>query len=422
MNPSEAMQWMDTLRPALGRLQKGALLAGIVGLAACAVGAFIETEQFFRSYLFGCFFWLGLTTGSLALLMLHHVVGAGCLFLIRRPLEAATRVLPHMLALFAPIFFGMPVIYSWAQPETVANDEILQFKQPYLNVPFFIVRTFLCFALFIGFAYYLNKLSRRQDEDISGEEASLISHKLNLIGSGGLLVFAMLITIIAVDWLMSLDPHWFSSLFGAHFAVGQILSVLACSIVLMHVVAGKTGILERVPRKYFRDLGNLTLAFTLLWAYMAFSQWVIIYTANVAEEAGWYARRAHNGWQYVAGSLIFIQFALPFFVLLVGSNIKKRPALLARVAVLIIVMRFVDLFWNTAPNFENRQNLSMSWLDIAAPIGIGGIWLFFFAGELMKTRYLVPLHDPRFSNEMDGAPATHAHAPLASGTEVSAHG
>ena len=377
------------IRPQLGRLQTMALGAAVVGVVLCVLSLLSEhgREQFFQSYLFAYIFWWGVTTGSLGLLMLHHVVGGGWGFIIRRPLEAGTRLLPLMAVLFIPIALGIPHLYEWAHAEA-AHDKVLAAKSAFLNVPFFLGRAVLYFVIWTALAFFFNKWGATQDE----RNDPKIAQRLTLMGPPGIILYVLTITFAVVDWVMSIEPHWFSSIIGLLYVAGQALSTLALMLVLLSFIAGKTPIADEVPRGYFRDLGNLLLAFGLLWAYMSFSQFLITYSGNSAEEVPWYVHRTNGGWEWVARTLIPLHFALPFLVLLIGSDVKRKPTRLAKVAAFIILMRFVDLMWWIVPTF--REHISFTFSDIGAPLALGGIWLAMWAWQ-MKGRQLVPLHDPR---------------------------
>lgn len=383
----------DVFGPRLDALQRNAVIICVLGLVLSAVGAFMDLQGFFHSYLYAYMFWLGVTVGSLALLMIHHVVGGGWSFLIRRHLEAGSRLLPWLLLLFVPVVTGLLYfgLYEWARPEA-ANDPTLRLKSAYLNVPFFIARTVLYFAIWIAFAAVLNRWGAIQNERNDPDVFS----RLNVLGGAGLVVYALTMTFASVDWVMSLTPHWYSSIFGMLVVVSQGLSTLALMLVLTWYLAGDQPLLRRVPSGYFRDLGNLMLAFVMLWGYMSLSQYLITYSGNTAEEITWYVRRGTGGWEYVSLLLIPLHFFLPFIVLIVGSGIKRNPSRLARIAGFILFMRFVDLFWWVTPTF--RKTIGLSLADLGTPLLIGGIWLGLWAGQ-MRDQPLVPVHDPRLEGD-----------------------
>jgi hypothetical protein len=381
----------------LQRVQQNAIGAALVGLALCAVGFFVNGPQaFFPSYLFAYLFWFGVTTGSLALLLLHHTVGGGWGYVIRAFLEAATRLLLPVLLLFIPVVIGLLGfgLYEWTHAEA-ATDPILQAKSAYLNVPFFLVRVVVYFAIWMVFATLLNRWGGIQYERVDHDNFS----RLTVLGASGMVVYVLTLTFAFVDWVMSLTPHWFSSIYGLLAIVSQGLSTLALMMVLFAYLtearegpAGRAAPAAMIPSGYFRDLGNLMLAFVLLWAYMSFSQYVITYSGNTTEEISWYLDRRQGGWGIVSLVLIPLHFALPFLILLIGSGIKREPKRLAKVGAFLILMRFIDLFWWVAPTF--RPTLTVHFADVGAPLLLGGIWLWLWAGQ-MKDRPLVPVYDPR---------------------------
>jgi len=379
---------VSEIKPQLSRYQTQALIIGLVALASCAFGATMNAEQFYQSYLFGFLFWFGISVGCLALVMLHHLVSGGWGFVIQRLLESGTRTLPLMLLLFLPIFFGMKELYLWARPEVVQADKILQHKSVYLNVPFFWLRTFGYFALWLFFTYFLNRWSHRQDQNADPS----LTERLEKISGPGLVVFVLTSTFAAIDWAMSLDPHWFSTIYGILFLIGQGLSTLAFAIIMVNMLAKHRPISEVISTRQFHDLGTLMFAFVMLWAYISFSQFLIIWSGNLPEEIPWYIHRMHGGYGVFAVALLVFHFAVPF-VLLMMRRMKRKAEVLVKIAVFMIVMRLVDLFWLIAPNFH-PEKFHIHWMDILAPIGIGGVWLAFFFWQL-QNRALLPLHDPR---------------------------
>jgi hypothetical protein len=402
---------MDTLRPKLARIGGPALIIGIIGLVVAGLGAATQPEQFFRSWLFAFLFWLGLTTGSLAWLMVHHTTGGGWGFVVRRPLEAATRLLPFMLVVFVPILvpmlLGQGTLYPWADPTHIKGDEVIEHKQAWLNVPGFVIRAAIYFAIWIGLAFVFNKWSR--DLDNKPDQREKIVHRFALLGPPGLILYVLTLTGAAVDWVMSQDPHWYSSLYGGLFVIGQGLATLSFLNVMIGVLSKDNDLLKWVPRKYIGDLGNLNMAFTLLWAYFNYSQWLIMYAANISEETVWFLQRMRNGWQYLAGALILVQFLLPFLTLAIGTDIKRTPSRLKWVAGIILFMRAVDLFWFSQPT--HRTHLGIHWIDIAAFAGIGGIWMWMWTKELSKAKTWVQENDVRLHGEWPPHEDHHAAAP-----------
>jgi hypothetical protein len=378
--------------PALSRLQQRALVVGVIGLVAGGAGALTNTDQFFRSWLVGFLFCLGLSMGSLALLMMQHLSGGQWGLVGRRVFEAGSRNLPYVALLFTPLLFGLPKLFLWARPEAVAADSILQQKALYLNVPFFIGRAVLYFAVWMTCMWLLNKWSDGQDRgDVATEPGD--TRRFRAVSAPGLLLYVVLMTFASVDWLMSLDPHWFSTIFGFLLVGGQGLSAFALVIAVLALVADVEPMASVLNRGHFLDLGKLLLAFVMLWAYFSFSQFLIIWAGNLPEEIPFYVERLHHGWQYVSLAIVLGHFALPF-VLLLSRDLKKQSGVLAMVAILILLMRYVDLLWLVEPMFEHH-GFPIHWMDVALPAGMAGIWFFLFARAL-RSRSLLPLNDPFF--------------------------
>jgi hypothetical protein len=388
------MNGLDSLRPHLERLQRRSLAVGLVGLALCAGGAWRGPGQFFQSYLPAYLFWIGISLGCLAIVMLHHLVGGGWGLPVRRLLEAGSGTLLLMAALFLPLLFGLRDLYIWARPQEVAADPLLQHKSLYLNVPAFVVRAVVYFVVWIGMAYLLNKWSGEQDRTA---EASL-TRRLQYLSGPGLVLYGLTVTFSSIDWVMSLEPHWHSTIYGLLFMAGYALEGVAFAIIVAHLLARRGPLAAVALPARFHDLGNLTLTFVLLWTYMAFAQFLIVWAENLTDEIPWYLHRTMGGWQGIALVLILLQFALPFALLLSRAT-KRSSYALSLVAVLILAMRMVDLFWLVVPAFHPMR-LSVHWMDGVAPIGIGGIWLAVFAWHL-KGKPLVPLHDPRLQTALE---------------------
>ena len=373
--------------PELETVQRGCLLIGIGGMVVCIIGLFFSPAQFFRSYLLGYVFWIGIALGCLAIVMVHHLSGGAWGLVIRRLLESGTRTLPLMFLLFIPIALGVQNIYSWAVSANVAGSELLQHKSSYLNIAFFLIRSILYFAAWLTLTHYLNKWSEEQDRTA---DPNLTRRFENLSGFG-LVLYGLTVTFAAVDWVMSLEPAWFSTIFGVLFMGGQALSAMAFVIALAVVLSGRGSFSNVISPSHLHDLGKMMLALVMLWAYFSFSQFLIIWSGNLPEEIPWYVHRTKGGWQWVGMALVVFHFVVPFLLLL-SRDLKRNSGRLATVAMAVIVMRFVDLFWLIAPEFHH-DGVSLHILDLAAPIGIGGLWLAFFSHQL-RTRPLLPVNDP----------------------------
>ncbi len=381
-------------------LQRRALIVGVVGLALTVVGMFLGSEQFFRSYLVGYLFWVSLGIGSLALTVLHQMTGGTWGLLIRRILEAGARTLPVMGLLFLPIAFGLPALYEWTHADVVAADPLLQHKQPYLNIPFFLIRTVFYFVVWTGIAYRISSWAAEYDRT----RDPAMEPRLRTAGGISMLLLFLTITFASYDWIMTLEPHWFSSIFGAAVAAGMALITFAFSVIVVTRLARYSPMAEVFSPAVLADVGSLMLAFTLIWAYLNFSQFIIIYAANLPEEVTWYLRRSTGGWQWVAYALMGLHFALPF-VLLMSNNNRRNPRRLTQVAAFIMVMNFVYLLWLVKPAFThgNVGHFSIHWMDLTALVGLGGIWIALFLWQLKKRPLLSTMAVPLLQER------AHAH-------------
>jgi hypothetical protein len=388
------------LTAAIDRLRRPSLVAGVVALAACAAGAVASPGAFFRAYLFAYVFFTGLSLGCLAIVMLHHLTGGAWGIPIRRILESGTRTLPLIAILFLPIAVGMKHLYSWSRPEEVAKDALLQAKEAYLNMPFFLARAAFYFAVWIAIAYFVNRWSLEQDR--AGSPA--LTRRLQLLSAGGLVAYGLTMTFASIDWVMSLEPHWFSTMYGVLYIAGQALNALAFVTAALVLMSGEKPFSDFVRPAHYHDLGKLLLAFVMFWSYVSFAQYLIIWAGNLPEEIPWYLRRLNGGWGWVGGALILLHFALPFLLLLpAGANRNSR--ILVAVAGLVVLMRFVDVYWLVRPVFTQASASAASarfqihWLDLAASIGIGGVWLAVFLWQL-EERPLLPVNDPEFAEAL----------------------
>jgi len=371
----------------LYRGQRAVLGAGVLGLVVAGAGGLVDPDQFFRSYLVAYLFVTGITLGSLGLVSLNHVTGGRWGVVIRRVSESAMRTLPLLLVLFLPLLLGLTHLYEWARPEAVLHDAVLQHKQPYLNVPFFVIRAGIYFAVWLTVARYLVRWSREQDA--TGDPS--VVRRLQFLGRGALLLYSLTMTFAAIDWAMSLEPRWYSTIYGILIIGGQVLSAFVFAISILMLLTDREPFSSLVSAKQFHDLGNLMLAFVMLYAYFAFSQFLIIWSANLPEETPWYLARLTGGWQYLAIALVLLEFALPFAILL-SRNLKRNARRLAVVAAVVLAARLLDLFWLLTPAFS-PGHFVVHWMDVAAVLGVGGIWLSFFCWQL-RGQPLLPLKDP----------------------------
>jgi hypothetical protein len=382
----------DPVAIEIGQWQRKALLVGIAATLLAITGFILDREQSLRSYLFAYLYWTGMALGCMAILLLHHTVGGKWGMVIRRMCEAGARTLPFMIVLLIPVLLSIPTLYVWARPEA-AQDANIQSKAAYLNAPFFILRAIFYFLVWTFYAQRLSKWS--SDQDATGDERLI--GKMHRMSAPGLVVFVFVSTFAFIDWIMSLEPHWFSTIYGAMFLVGQVLESFAFMIALVIVLSRRSPLKDYVTKQHLHDLGNMMFAFMVLWAYLSFSQFLIIWAGNLPEEIPWYLRRLKGGWGWVALTLVVFHFATPF-VLLLMRGIKRQADRLLKVCLLMIAIRLVDVYWVVEPSFYNQQ-LRLHWMDFVTPVAVGGLWLAAFFWQL-KSRPLVPLRDRR----LQGAP------------------
>jgi len=391
---------METQKTDFGKFQKPAFVLGLIGLVASAYGYKTSHEVFASSYLLAFVFWLALAGGSLALLMIHHLVSGRWGFVIQRPVEAAARTMPLFALLFIPVVLCMHELYEWTHLEVVAQDRVLSGKAGYLNEKFFLIRAAIYFVVWTGLAFTISSWSNKLDHT---EDAETVK-KIRALSAIGIVAFAITMTFASFDWVMSLEPHWFSSIYGALFMVGQGLATFAF-MSMMAAYMGKREPLHGVitPRQY-HDVGNMMFAFTILWTYMSFSQFIIIWSGNLPEETFWYLDRGGPGWLPVSFILAACNFVLPFVFMLIANN-KRNPDRLKKIAFWVFTVRAIDYYWQIAPTFRDNA-LDLHWLDAATFVGIGGLWLaVFFA--ILKRRPLLIKHDPRFSAFAAGGQSGH---------------
>jgi hypothetical protein len=397
----------------LGRYRTRALVVGVVFLVVGAALAFLMGQSagfgglvhLLRSYLVGFFFVTGVSVGSLAWLCLGHMTGGAWAITSRRLFEAATRCIPLCAVLFIPVIISLFVhervmtdshalsVYEWSDPAIVAGDPALQHKSAYLNIPFFIVRAAIYFAIWFGMSLILSRWSAAQDRTADPR----IRRRMQDISGPGLLLFGLTVTFAAIDWGMSLEPHWFSTIYGLIIMAGWGLSALAFIITVATWLAQREPMVHAYQPLHFHDWGKLLLALVMLYAYFAFSQFLITWAGNLPEEIPFYLRRLRGGWQFVGLAIILFHFALPF-VLLLSRNRKRVPRSLRRIALLMIFMRVVDLVFFFAPSVHqggepewHTGDLLRSFLPmLAMTAGLGGIWLWFYFGQL-SSRPLLPL-------------------------------
>ncbi len=385
----------------LGRWQSHALGVGLVALLLAGAIAFLASDAraFFFSYLVAYVFWTGVAVGCLALVMLQFVARGAWGVAIRRALESGAQTLPLMALLFIPILIGMGDLFLWTHNDIVAADEVLHSKHAYLNVPFFIARAAICFAIWIALTWFISRWSTEQDR--TGNYR--LSDYLRNLSGPGIVVFGLTVTLVTTDWVMSLDPHWTSSIFGILFMGGWGLSALTFVTLVLALLDRYEPIRSALTSKHFQDLGTLIFAFVMLYTYFAFSQFLIIWSGDLPEEIPWYLRRMRGGWQFIGFALFLFHFAVPFLLLL-SRKLKARVPVMGAIAAGLLFFRAVDTFYLIAPEATRPHSGPGSYagyfpgplqilLYLALPIGMGGLWLAFFIRQLRR-RPLLPPNDP----------------------------
>jgi hypothetical protein len=375
----------------VSRVQKGGWLIGGVALVVALIGAFIWPDQFYQSYLYSYLLVLGLTLGSLGLLMMQHLTGGNWGIIIRRPLEAAAQNVWLVFLMFVPIVVGMRSLYrAWIDPELRKAQPLSPLQQRYLTSSGFLVRAVIYFAIWAALMWLFNSWSRRQDVD---QEDRALRRHFKLWSGPGIILYVVAMTLASIDWVMSLSPHWASTIYGFIFVAGQAVSSMALMIVVVVLLASSEPFAGVLHKRHLHDLGKLLFAFTMLWAYFDFSQLLIIWSGNQPEEISFYRTRLYGEWGVVAVVVLLFSFALPFAVLL-SSDLKRNPKLISKVALWMIVFRLVDLYWMTRPEFTAKALPNL--LDIVVPVALVGLWVGFFAMNL-KQRPLLPLGDPKLA-------------------------
>lgn len=387
----------------VGRLQQRALGVGIVGLVAFGICFFLYkdqfADQFFHSYLIAFMFVLGLSLGSLGLLMLQHLTGGHWGIMTRRPLESATRVLPVVAIFFLPIaIFGMKHLYGeWLNAPSTGEGSLSNLQKSYLVTGGFLGfygRAVIYFIIWLALVYIFNLWSKEQD--VNREDRAL-RRRMKMLAGPGIILYVFVMTFAAIDWVMSLSPNWASTIYGFLFVVGQIISSMSLMIAVLVLLSRTAPMQGIIQSRHLHDLGKLLLAFVMLWAYFGFSQLLIIWSGNLPEEISFYRSRLYGGWGVVAVLVLIFHFFVPFFALL-SRDLKRNANLLPKVALWLIFMRLVDLFWLTRPEFT--ANAVPSLMDVAAILALAGIWFAVFARNL-KTQPLLPLGDPKLEEAIE---------------------
>ena len=366
-----------------------------------AIGLYLDPEPALRSWLLGFIFWGGIGIGGIGILLLQYLTGGAWGIVIRRIAEACSRTLPVIAILFLPILFGVTTMYEWTHP---GNDPILLEKEPYLNVTFWAIRAVIYFVLWGVMVYLLNMWSAQQDRSANYEESAEWLGRATAFSGPTIIFYVLIVTFASVDWMMSLDPHWFSTIWGLLFVAGWALSCFAFSIVMLSWLSDKPPMNRVLGKRHFHDIGKLILALVMVWAYFNFSQYLIIWSGNLPEETTWYVTRVTGTWGYLSLFMLVFHFVFPFLLLL-SRDLKRNAKYLAMLAIFILFMRQLDMFYIIAPSPSMASHgealgFHVNWTDIVAPIAVGGIWLWAFFSQLMQ-RPLVPIKDPFFEKAIE---------------------
>ncbi len=389
-----------TLGSKAAGVERIAGIIGVAGLFLCVAGYFAAPLKFFQSYLFAFLYWAGFAMGGLGILLLNNVVGGKWGVTIRRYLEACARTMPLIAIFFLGILLGLKYIYAWATPANVAANAFLKHKEAYLNIPGFFLRAVVCFALYLFFVWRLNKWTDEQDR--TGDPA--IKEKLRKFSAPALLIFVLATTVSYIDWLLSADTQFYSTVFGGLVLIANVQQTFALAILALILTSTENRFDSRVNAPILHDLGKLLFAFTIFWTYLSASQLIIIWPANLPQELTWYLDRTYGFWKALAVFVGLTMFAIPFLALLSQAR-KKDPRRLRRVAVWVLVVNAIYMFWLVEPTFRSisastplhaSPGFNIFWTDFAAFFGIGGIWVYYFIGQLRR-RPLLPLKDPRVS-------------------------
>jgi hypothetical protein len=383
----------------------------------CGVGAFLGAAQFFQSLMFAFFFWMTLTIGASIVLMIQHLTGGVWGLLLRRMLEAAIMTLPLLGLVFLVLAVGawLNLIYPWTRPEVIAESEIIQEKTAvYLTLPFWTVRGVLYFAAWILIGTLLNRWSAQQDQN--GDPK--IAERMRTLSGPGIPIFVLLWTLAATDWGMSLEPEWFSSMYPVTFIIEGLMVTMAWGVLALSVMRSRKLLPFTVPVNRLHDLGIFMFAFVVVWTYINFSQYLIIWSGNLAEETPWYYHRLNGGWQVLGVGLMLGHFFLPFFALL-SRHPKRNFTTMTAIACFLIFIQAVFVFWSVTPSFY-PDGFHLSLLDPLALVGVGGLWLAMWARNL-KQRPLLPVNDHRLPELEQQAAAELSHGHGHTGEAHTAH-
>ncbi len=395
------LQPMDlSAPPVVKRMGQRSLFIGLIFAAASVALAFTSPEEFFSAYLLAFMAWLGVTLGSMAILMIRHLTGGGWGVVIRRLMGAAMRCIPLMTLFFIPVYLGRSWLYIWARPLSSVADPKLRahlqdITRTYLNSSGFLLRAIVYFVIWNLLSYLLSKWSAEGDRPNSRDNTA----RFKAVSGPGLILYAFTISFAAIDWVMSIDPTWISTIYGLLILIGQVLSAMCFAVVIERILVRYKPMSEMLRPSFVHDHGKWMLTFIMVWAYFSFSQWLIIWAGNLPDEISWYMTRLSYGWAWVGLFLVTFHFTVPF-ALLLSRPFKRNIGKLVWLAVWLLFMRYVDLFWIIEPSFSAHFRVTLA--EIIVPIGMGGLWLAYFFRNLASMP-LLPLYDPSASEVLEPA-------------------
>jgi hypothetical protein len=378
------------LGPRAANIERMAGVVGVIGIALCVIGFFVSRTLFFQSYLFAFIYWGGFAIGGLGVLLMGHTVGGRWGVTARRFLEAQMRTLWLVALLVIILLFGLHELYPWTHPWTfdLGTREVLYHKRGYLNVPFFVARVAIYFVIWWFWGMRVRRMADQQDQ--TGDPT--LRERMRAFSAPGVLVFTLTASFAYIDWILSADAQFFSTVYGAMILIGDVLQSFALTILAMVLASRGDRFGGRVNAFVLHDLGNLMFAFTIFWTYLTASQLIIVWPGNLPQELVWYLNRVHGFWKYITAAIALSMFAIPFLALLSQAR-KRDPRRVIKVCIWLLLARILDVYWIVEPTYR-RQGFWMSWMDFAAFFGVGGIWLYVFMREL-RQRPLLPLRDPR---------------------------
>jgi hypothetical protein len=375
----------------LGKTTNWFLGAAVLGALLCAVAWFQNTQHFFVSYLTAFSFFLAISLGALFFVMVQHLARASWSVTVRRTAETISGNLWVLCLLFIPLFLGVHDLFHWTHEDVRATDQLIQSKAGYLNETFFFIRAGLYVVAWSLLGWFFLRTSRLQDEtrDVN------LTHRMSKMSAFGFIVFALSLTFWALDWIMSLDPHWFSTMFGVYYFAGAVVAFY-CSLILLTLWLRSTGhVHNSINVEHYHDMGKLLFGHNIFWTYIGFSQFMLIWYANIPEETLFFLHRAGD-WKWVSLLLPWGHFAVPFLFLM-SHNVKRRPWLMGIGCAWLLAMCYVDLYWLIQPNFHHHPHFGLG--DLGALLFIGGVVLFFFIHTLRQAN-LIPTGDPRLPQSL----------------------